>query len=293
MVGAAASGGSTNAVLHLLAVAREAEVDLGFDDLFASIDRVPVIASLTPGGRHPGTALHDAGGVPVLIRELVAAGLMDGTAPVVEGGTLAEAVAGAREPDGEVTFPCSAPYKPVSGLIGLRGNLAPDGAVAKVSGTERRRHAGPARVFEREEDCIAAVTEGRIAAGDVLVIRNEGPSGGPGMREMLSVTAAVAGSGLGESVVLVTDARFSGATRGLMVGHVAPEAVRGGPLAVVREGERVTVDADARRLELAVPDSEIAERLAAYEPPPPRVRTGVLGRYARLVGSASEGAVLR
>jgi dihydroxy-acid dehydratase len=293
MAGAAASGGSTNAVLHLLAVAREAEVELGFDALFAAVDGVPVIASLMPGGRHPGTALHDAGGVPVLIRELVAAGLMDGDAPVVEGGTLGQAVAEAAAPDGDVTFPCSAPYKPVSGLIGLRGNLAPDGAVAKVSGTERRRHAGPARVFEREEACIAAVADGRIAAGDVLIIRNEGPSGGPGMREMLSVTAAVAGSGLGESVVLVTDARFSGATRGLMVGHVAPEAVRGGPLAVVREGERVTVDVDARRLELAVPGEEIAARLAAYEPPPPRVRTGVLGRYARLVGSASEGATLR
>ena len=295
MVGAAASGGSTNAVLHLLAVAREAQVELSFDDLFEAIDEVPVIASLTPGGRHVGTALHEAGGVPVLIRELVAAGLIDGDAPVVEGGTLADAdaVAAARAPDHEVTFTCAQPYKQGSGLLGLRGNLAPDGAVAKVSGTERRRHVGPARVFEREEDCIAAVTGGRVQAGDVLVIRNEGPSGGPGMREMLSVTAAVAGSGLGESVVLVTDARFSGATRGLMVGHVAPEAVRGGPLAVVREGEQVTVDVDARLLHLDVPDDELAARLAAYEPPPPRVGSGVLGRYSRLVGSASDGAVLR
>ena len=293
MAGIAAGGGSTNGVLHLLAIAREAGVELTIDDLFERAGATPVIASLTPGGRHVATELHDAGGVPVLVRELIRAGRVDGDAPVVAGGTLAAAVAGAPEPDGRVTFGCDAPYKPVSGLVGLRGNLAPDGAVAKVSGTERRRHTGPARVFDSEEACIAAVAAGAIAAGDVLVIRNEGPAGGPGMREMLSVTSAVVGSGRGESVVLVTDGRFSGATRGLMVGHVAPEAVRGGPLAVVLEGERITIDVDAGLLRLDVPDDELAARLAAYTAPPPRVASGVLGRYSRLVGSASDGATLR
>jgi dihydroxy-acid dehydratase len=292
MAGIAASGGSTNGILHLLAIAREAGVPLTMDELVATCDATPVIASLTPGGRYVATDLHAAGGVPVLIRELVAAGLVDGEAPTVEGATLAEASAAAPAPDGAVTYAFAAPYKAASGLVGLRGNLAPDGAVAKVAGTERRRHRGPARVFESEEACIAAVHAGAIAPGDVLVIRNEGPAGGPGMREMLSVTAAVVGVGLGESVTLVTDGRFSGATRGLMVGHVAPEAVRGGPIAVVREGEQVTVDVDERSLRLHVDDDELAARLAAFESPPPRVTGGVLGRYARLVGSASEGATL-
>jgi dihydroxy-acid dehydratase len=293
MVGIAASGGSTNGVLHLLAIAREAGVELTLDDLFAQARATPVIASLTPGGRYVATEFHEAGGVPVLVRELIRSGRLDGDAPVVGGGTLAAAVAGAPSPDGRVTFSCDAPYKPVSGLVGLRGNLAPDGAVAKVSGTERRRQTGPARVFESEDACIAALAAQAIGPGDVLIVRNEGPSGGPGMREMLSVTAAVVGSGLGESVVLVTDGRFSGATRGLMVGHVAPEAVRGGPIAVVREGEQVTVDVDAGVVQLDVPDDELAARLAAYTAPPPRVTTtGVLGRYSRLVGSASHGATL-
>ena len=292
MAGIAASGGSTNGILHLLAIAREAGVPLTMHELVATCDATPVIASLTPGGRYVATDLHAAGGVPVLIRELVAAGLVDGEAPTVEGATLAEASAAAPAPDGAVTYAFAAPYKAASGLVGLRGNLAPDGAVAKVAGTERRRHRGPARVFESEEACITAVHAGAIAPGDVLVIRNEGPAGGPGMREMLSVTAAVVGVGLGESVTLVTDGRFSGATRGLMVGHVAPEAVRGGPIAVVREGEQVTVDVDERSLRLHVDDDELAARLAAFESPPPRVTGGVLGRYARLVGSASEGATL-
>jgi len=292
MTGIAASGGSTNGVLHLLAIAREAGVELTLDDLFDHAAGTPVIANLTPGGRYVGTDLQDVGGVPVLVRELIRAGRVDGDAPAVSGGTLAAAVAEAAEPDGRVTFPCAAPYKPASGLVRLRGNLAPDGAVAKVSGTERRRHSGPARIFDSEEACIAAISAKAIVAGDVLVIRNEGPAGGPGMREMLSITAAVVGSGLGESVVLVTDGRFSGATRGLMVGHVAPEAVRGGPIAVVREGEQVTVDADAGVLAVDVADDEIAARLAAHVTPPPRVTTGVLGRYSRLVGSAAEGATL-
>jgi dihydroxy-acid dehydratase len=292
MTGIAASGGSTNGILHLLAIAREAGVELSLDDLVDRCDKTPVIASLTPGGRYVATDFHAAGGVPVLIRELIAAGLVDGDAPTVEGQTLAAASAGAPAPDGTVTFSCDAPYKPVSGLVGLRGNLAPLGAVAKVAGTERRRHVGPAHVFEGEEACIAAIGAGAIAPGEVVVVRNEGPAGGPGMREMLSVTAALVGAGLGETVTLVTDGRFSGATRGLMVGHVAPEAVRGGPLAVVRDGDIVTIDVDARVLRVEVADDELAARLEAYEPPPPSVTSGVLGRYSRLVGSASDGATL-
>jgi dihydroxy-acid dehydratase len=292
MAGIAASGGSTNGVLHLLAIAREAGVALTLDDLFDHVAGTPVIANLTPGGRYVGTDLQDAGGVPVLVRELIRAGRVDGDAPAVSGGTLAAAVADAPDPDGRVTFSCDAPHKPTSGLVRLRGNLAPDGAVAKVSGTELRRHSGPARIFDSEEACIAAIAAKAIVEGDVLVIRNEGPAGGPGMREMLSITAAVVGSGLGESVVLVTDGRFSGATRGLMVGHVAPEAVRGGPIAVVREGEQVTVDADAGVLAVDVADDELAARLAGHVTPPPRVTGGVLGRYSRLVGSAAEGATL-
>ena len=291
--GIAASGGSTNGVLHLLAIAREAGVPLTMDDLLAHARGVPVIASLTPGGRYVATDLQEAGGVPVLIRELIRAGHVEGAAPGVAGGTLAAATDDAAAPDGRVTFSCATPCKPTSGLVGLRGNLAPDGAVAKVSGTERRRHAGPARVFDSEEACIAAITADAIRAGDVVVIRNEGPAGGPGMREMLSVTAAVVGTGLGESVVLVTDGRFSGATRGLMVGHVAPEAVRGGPLAVVRDGDQVTIDVDTGVLEVDAADDELAARLAGWVPPPPRETAGVLGRYARLVGSASDGATLR
>jgi dihydroxy-acid dehydratase len=290
--GIAASGGSTNGVLHTLAISREAGVPLTLDELFAHVERTPVIASLTPGGRYVATEFQDAGGVPVLIRELIRAGMVDGDAPTVTGATLADAVAGAPEADGRITYTCAEPYKQTSGLCGLHGNLAPDGAVAKVSGVALRAHTGPARVFETEDECIQALAAGQINPGDVLIIRNEGPSGGPGMREMLSVTAAVVGSGLGESVVLVTDGRFSGATRGLMVGHVSPEAVRGGPLAVIREGENVTVDADTGRLHVDVPDAELEARLAAWTAPPPRVAGGVLARYAKLVGSASDGATL-
>jgi dihydroxy-acid dehydratase len=289
MTGIAASGGSTNGILHLLAVAHEAGVELTLDELSERAAGTPVIANLTPGGRYVATDLHAAGGVPVLIRELLRAGRIDGGTPVVTGGTLADLAA--PDPDGRVTFSCDAPYKARSGLRRLRGNLAPAGAVVKISGTERRRHTGPARVFDGEEACIAAISAKSIAEGDVLIIRNEGPAGGPGMREMLSVTSAVVGAGLGESVVLVTDGRFSGVTRGLMVGHVAPESVRGGPLAVIREGETVTIDADAGLLSVDVPDEELAARLAAYEPPPP-LTSGVLGRYSRLVGSASDGATL-
>jgi len=293
MAGIAATGGSTNGLLHLLAVARESDVELELDELIEISARTPVIGDLSPSGRHVATQLHDAGGAPAVIAELIRAGLIDGAAPTVGGGTLAEATAAAPAPDGAVVRTAEQPYKPPGGLVSLRGNLAPEGAVVKVSGTERRRHDGPARVFESEEACIAAVAAGAIAEGDVLVIRNEGPAGGPGMREMLSVTAAVVGAGLGESVTLVTDGRFSGATRGLMVGHVSPEAVRGGAIAAVREGERVTVDVDERVLHVDVPDDELASRLAGYEPPPPAFTRGVLGRYCALVGSASDGATLR
>jgi dihydroxy-acid dehydratase len=292
MVGIAATGGSTNGILHLLAIAREADVELDLDELVALSQGTPVIGNLTPSGRYVATELDEAGGAPVVIRELIGAGLVDGEAPTVEGETLAAATAGALAPDGSVVHTTAAPYKPTGGLLAVRGNLAPHGAVVKVAGTERRRHSGPARVFESEETCIAAVESGAIVDGDVLVIRNEGPAGGPGMREMLSVTAAVVGAGLGETVTLVTDGRFSGATRGLMVGHVSPESVRGGAIAAVREGEQVTVDVDAGTLHLHVGDDEVARRLAGYTPPSPPFTRGVLGRYCRLVGSASDGATL-
>jgi dihydroxy-acid dehydratase len=293
MAGIAATGGSTNGLLHLLAIARESGVELELDELIEISARTPVIGDLSPSGRHVATELHDAGGAPVVIGELIRAGLIDGAAPTVGGGTLAEATAAASAPDGTVVHTAERPFKPAGGLVSLRGNLAPEGAVVKVSGTERRRHEGPARVFESEEACTAALAQGAIMAGDVLVIRNEGPAGGPGMREMLGVTSAVVGAGLGESVTLVTDGRFSGATRGLMVGHVSPESVRGGAIAAVRDGERVTIDVDERVLHVDVPADELARRLATYDPPPPAFTRGVLGRYCALVGSASDGATLR
>ncbi len=293
MAGIAATGGSTNGLLHLLAIAREAEVRLELDELVEISARTPVIGSLSPSGRYVATDLHDIGGVPVVIAELIRAGLVDGDAPTVAGATLAEASASAADPDGSVVHTVADPYKPPGGLVALRGNLAPEGAVVKVSGAEMRRHEGPARVFESEEACSEAIASGAVVPGDVLVIRNEGPSGGPGMREMLSVTSAVVGAGLGDSVTLVTDGRFSGATRGLMVGHVSPEAVRGGPIAALREGDRITVDVDSATLSVDVADDELARRLAEYEPPAPAFSTGVLGRYCSLVGSASQGATLR
>jgi len=293
MAGISATGGSTNGLLHLLAIAAEAEVPLELDELIEISARTPVIASLTPSGRYVATDLHEAGGAPAVMAELLRAGLIDGAAPTVDGATLADAAARAPEPDGAVVHRAAEPYKPAGALVALRGNLAPAGAVVKVSGAEQRRHEGPARVFESEEACAAAVATGAVVPGDVLVIRNEGPAGGPGMREMLSITSAVVGAGLGESVTLVTDGRFSGATRGLMVGHVSPEAVRGGPIAVLRDGERVTIDVDAGVLHAAVDPGELASRQAAYAPPRPPFTRGVLGRYCTLVGSASEGATLR
>jgi dihydroxy-acid dehydratase len=291
MAGVASIGGSTNGVLHLLAIAREAGIPLKLDELAEVGERTPVIASLFPSGRYAAEDLHRAGGPPALLRELVRGGYADGTAPTVGGTTLAEATADAPAPDGEVLFTVEAPFKPTGALHALRGNLAPDGSLVKLAAA-RRFHQGPARVFDGEEACTDAVRAGLAQPGDVLVVRYEGPAGGPGMREMLSVTSSVVGAGLGESVALVTDGRFSGATRGLMVGHVAPEAVRGGPIALVRDGDTITIDIDTNRLTVEVDDDELATRLAAWEPPVLPALGGVFARYRALVGSASEGAVL-
>jgi dihydroxy-acid dehydratase len=288
MAGVVASGGSTNGFLHLLAIAGEAGVPLSLDELAAISSRTPVIANLAPGGRWVAEDLHRAGGTATLISELIRSGHVDGSAPTIEGRTLAEATVDAPAADGEVI----GSFKPRGSLYALRGNLAPDGCVLKLAGTERRAHSGPARVFDDEESCVEAVRSGRVAAGDVLVVRYEGPAGGPGMREMLPVTSSVVGAGLGESVALVTDGRFSGATRGLMVGHVAPEAARGGPIAALADGDVITIDVDAGRLDVDLPDGELARRLAAWAPPPARFTRGVFARYASAVGSASGGARL-
>jgi dihydroxy-acid dehydratase len=288
----AASGGSTNGVLHLLALAREAGVELEIDDFDTISERTPLLCDLKPGGRFVAVDLYRAGGVALLAQRLAQAGLLHEDAPTVTGQTIGEIAAAARETPGqEVIRPLANPIKTTGGLAILRGNLAPEGCVVKLAGHERRHHRGPARVFEGEEAAMAAVTAGAISAGDVIVIRNEGPAGGPGMREMLAVTAALSGAGLGEHVALLTDGRFSGATHGLMAGHVAPEAVRGGPIAAVRDGDEVTFDVDARRLDVALSEEEIAARIAAYEPPPNPDLTGVLRKYARVVSSASHGAI--
>ena len=287
-----ASGGSTNGVLHLLAIARESGVELDIDD-FERISRAtPLLADLKPGGRFVATDLYRAGGVPLILSRLAEAGILHEDAMTVTGRTIGEEAAAAVEADGqEVVLPVSSPLKSEGGLAILRGNLAPDGAVVKLAGTERKGQTGPARVFESEEECFAVVKSRGINPGDVIVIRNEGPAGGPGMREMLQVTAAIVGEGLGEEVALLTDGRFSGATRGLMVGHVAPEAVKGGPIAALRDGDDVTIDVAGRRLEVALSDEEIAARVGAYEPPAPLYEGGVMAKYARSVGSASEGAI--
>jgi dihydroxy-acid dehydratase len=292
MAGVVATGGSTNAVLHLLAIAREAGVELTLDELAAIAGRTPVLASLVPAGRHSAEELERAGGTATLVRELIRGGHVDGAAPTVSGVTLADAAQDAQPPDGDVLFPLERPVKETGALHVLRGNLAPHGSLVKLTG-DRRSHRGPARVYESEEACASAVRAGDVDPGDVLVVRYEGPAGGPGMREMLSVTSSVVGAGLGESVALVTDGRFSGATRGLMVGHVSPEAARGGPLAVVADGDPISINVDANRLELEVTEGELARRLAAWTLPPLPYDRGVFARYRALVGSASEGAVLR
>ncbi len=290
----ATSGGSTNAVLHLMALARETGVELELDDFDRIAEGTPVTCDLKPTGRFTASDLYEAGGVPVVVKRLRELGRLHESAPTVTGQTIGEVADAAEETAGqEVVVPAGAPIKRTGGLAILRGNLAPDGSVVKLSGHERRYHQGPARVFEREEEAMAAVQTGAINAGDVLVIRNEGPVGGPGMREMLAVTAALAGNGMGAHVALLTDGRFSGATRGFMAGHVAPEAVRGGPIAAVREGDTITIDVDRRRMDVELSDAEIAQRIANYQMPTPQHTTGVLGKYAKLVASAAEGAVTR
>jgi dihydroxy-acid dehydratase len=290
----AASGGSTNGVLHLLALAHELGIDLTIDDFDRIAERTPVVADIVPGGRFVAVDLHAAGGVALVARELLKAGLVHGDAPNVDGRSLAEvATAVVETPGQEVVVPIETPLKPTGGLAILRGNLAPDGCVVKLAGHERLFHSGPARVFNSEEECFAAVKARSIAAGDVVVIRYEGPAGGPGMREMLHVTAALVGEGLGDEIALITDGRFSGATHGLMVGHVAPEAARGGPIAAVRDGDTIELDVEGRELRVLLSEDELAARLRDVEHPAPRYTQGVLARYGKYVSSASEGAVLR
>ena len=290
----AASGGSTNGVLHLLAVAREAGVSLTIDDFDRISRRTPLLCDLKPGGQYVAPDLYEAGGVPLLLARLKQAGVLHTDAQTVTGRTLGEIADQATEKEGQkVVRSVDDPIKPTGGLAILRGNLAPDGCVVKLAGHERLKHTGPARVFEGEEAAMDAVRRNAIKPGDVVVIRNEGPAGGPGMREMLAVTAALVGEGLGEEVALITDGRFSGATRGLMAGHVSPEAVRGGPIGIVREGDQITLDVDARRLDVLLSDTEIADRAADYMPPEQPYPGPALAKYARLVSSASDGAVTR
>jgi dihydroxy-acid dehydratase len=286
------SGGSTNAVLHLLAVAVEAGLDLSIDDFDRISDMTPLLCDLKPGGNFNAVDLYEAGGVPLLARRLQELGRLHKDAITVTGQTIGEIAAAATETEGQrVVRPLDEPIKKTGGLAILRGNLSPEGCVVKLAGHERRRHSGPARVFDGEDAAMEVVLAGEINKGDVVVIRNEGPAGGPGMREMLAVTAAINGTGVGEHVALLTDGRFSGATHGFMVGHVAPEAVRGGPLAAVRDGDIITIDVDAKRLDVELDDEEIARRVEAYDPPVSPDATGVLRKYALLVSSASKGAV--
>lgn len=292
IAGVAATGGSTNAVLHLLALAHEVDVPLDLDDFDRISQRTPLIADLKPGGRFTAVDLGRAGGAPLVARRLLEGGLLDGGQRTVDGTTLAEACAAAREAPGqEVVRPLHRPLRPVGGLVILRGNLAPEGCVVKIAGEERTRHRGPARVFDSEEEAMAAVAQRKIAAGDVVAIRYEGPRGGPGMREMLGITAALVGQGLGDRVALLTDGRFSGATHGLMAGHVAPEAAVGGPLAVLQDGDVVVVDVQARRLDVEVDEAELKRRLDRWTPLPRPVARGVFSRYAATVSSAARGAV--
>jgi len=289
-----AVGGSTNAVLHLLAIARTAGVPLSIDDFETIRQRVPVICDLKPSGRYVTTDLHAAGGIPQVMKLLLDAGLLHGDCRTIEGRTLREVLADVpAEPaaDQDVIRPLSNPLYAKGHLAVLKGNLAEEGSVAKISGVKTPVLTGPARVFECEEECLAAILAGRIVAGDVVVVRNEGPVGGPGMREMLSPTAAIIGQGLGDKVALITDGRFSGGTYGLVVGHVAPEAAVGGTIGLVHEGDSITVDAHQLLIQLNVDESELARRRAAWVKPEPRYRTGVLGKYARLVSSSSKGAV--
>ena len=291
---AAGSGGSTNSVLHLLALAREAGVPLSIDDFDTISRRTPILADLRPGGKYVALDVDRAGGIQLIAKRMVEANLVHAGTQTVTGRTFGEEVAEAVETPGQLVISDAAhPFKPTGGLVILRGNLAPDGAVVKIAGHERPYHRGPAKIYDREEDAMHAIEAGSVVAGDVVVIRYEGPRGGPGMREMLGITGAIVGAGLGETVALVTDGRFSGGTRGLMLGHVAPEAALGGPIAALRDGDVVTIDIDARRIDMAVPAADVAERLAQWQPPKPRYTTGVMAKYAALVSSAADGAITR
>jgi dihydroxy-acid dehydratase len=289
----AATGGSTNGVLHLLAIAHEFGIDLDIDEFGAIADRTPIVADMKPGGRYSASELYDAGGVGLVMRELLKRdGLLHGDEETVDGRTIAQIAADSQETEGQlVVQPIEAPLKPTGGLAILRGTLAPDGCVVKLAGHERRLHRGPARVFDSEGACFEAVKAQAIKSGDVVVIRYEGPVGGPGMQEMLSVTAALVGEGLGDTVALITDGRFSGGTHGLMIGHVAPEAALGGPIALVEEGDEIVIDVDRNALDLEVGEDQLARRRTAWRAPAPRYAGGVLAKYAALVGSASSGAV--
>jgi dihydroxy-acid dehydratase len=294
IAGIACTGGSTNGVLHLLALSREAELPLQIDDFQKVSERTPLIADLKPSGRFVATDVDKAGGIPLIAKRLLDGKLADGSTLTVTGKTFAEEASQAKETSGQqVIVPLDRPLKKTGGLVILKGNLSPDGCVAKISGHERLSHRGPARVFESEEDAMAAVTAKKIKAGDVVVIRYEGPKGGPGMREMLSVTGAIVGEGLGGSVALLTDGRFSGATHGLMMGHVAPEAALGGPIAAVQEGDIINIDVNKRLLEMEVSEKEIQKRMTMWKPPQPRYPTGVFAKYGALVSSAAEGAITR
>ena len=287
-----AMGGSTNGVLHLLAIAREAGVDLALADFDRISRRTPYIADMHPGGRYLMVDLDRIGGVPVVLRELLDGGYLHGGVMTVTGKTMAENLKDVRRPEGQsIVHSIDRPIAPSGTLAVLSGTLAPDGAVIKTAGLRRHTLRGPARVFEREEDAFDAVVHKRVSAGDVIIIRNEGPKGGPGMREMLAVTGALYGAGLGEDVALITDGRFSGGSHGLVIGHVAPEAAHGGPIAIVREGDVINIDLPSRRLDLEVPAEEINARLRQWKAPEPRYRTGALAKYAKLVSSSALGAV--
>ena len=287
-----AMGGSTNGVLHLLAIAREAGVPLALADFDRISRKTPHIADMRPGGRYTMADLQKVGGVPFVLKELLDGGFLHGEALTVTGRTMAENLKGVRRPEQQdVVRPVGRPITPTGTLAVLSGSLAPEGAVIKTAGVRRLVFRGPARVFEREEDAFDAVVHRRVTPGQVVVIRNEGPKGGPGMREMLAVTGALFGQGLGEDVALITDGRFSGATHGISIGHVAPEAANGGPIAVVRDGDMITIDVPNRRLDLEVPAEEVQSRLRAWRAPEPRYRTGALAKYAALVGSSAQGAV--
>jgi dihydroxy-acid dehydratase len=292
IVSIAATGGSTNGVLHLLAIAREMEIELSIDDFDTIAERTPIIASLKPGGEYVATDLYHAGGSALIMRELVKKDLLHTDCPTVDGRTIGAIAGDALEtPQQRVVVPIETPLKPTGGLAILRGNLAPEGCVVKLAGHDRMFHRGPARVFDSEEQCFAAVKKQEIRPGDVVVIRYEGPAGGPGMREMLAVTAALAGEGIDGQVALITDGRFSGATHGLMVGHIAPEAARGGPIAAVHNGDQIELDVSKRELRLMVDQDEIEKRLADWTPPAPHYRTGVFAKYAAAVSSPSDGAI--